>query len=223
MEKIILTGSEGLIGKEIYKFLKKNYKVIGIDIKKGYDLVNEKTVLYIFKKNKDAKYLINLHGYNDHVSTKKKRSTSNSYKAFLEFHNINLYSFYLTNINFIKICKNAKGIINFASLYSVQSPKHYLYKEKKNIFYVTSKYGVIGLTKYLASLYGRRININAIASGGIDSNINKEFRKKMLNNIPKKRMMKTKELYGIIELLCSNKSSYINGTVIKIDGGYSSW
>ena len=154
---------------------------------------------------------------------KKKRSTSNSYKAFLEFHNINLYSFYLTNINFIKICKNAKGIINFASLYSVQSPKHYLYKEKKNIFYVTSKYGVIGLTKYLASLYGRRININAIASGGIDSNINKEFRKKMLNNIPKKRMMKTKELYGIIELLCSNKSSYINGTVIKIDGGYSSW
>ena len=73
MEKIILTGSDGLIGKEIYKFLKKNYKVIGIDIKKGYDLVNEKTVLDIFKKNKDAKYLINLHGYNDHVSTKKKK------------------------------------------------------------------------------------------------------------------------------------------------------
>ena len=55
MEKIILTGSEGLIGKKIYNFL-KNLK-LGLDIKKG-DLVNEK-VLDILKKNKDAKYLIN--------------------------------------------------------------------------------------------------------------------------------------------------------------------
>ena len=223
MEKIILTGSEGLIGKKIYNFLKKKFKVVGLDIKKGHNLVNEKEVLDILKKNKDAKYLINLHGYNDHLSVNKKRSTSNSYQAFLDFHNINLYSFYLTNINFIKICKKAKGIINFASLYGIQSPKHHMYKEIKNIFFVTSKYGVIGLTKYLASLYGKKININAIASGGVDSNINKNFKTKMLINIPKKRMMKTEELFGVIELLCSSKSSYINGSVITIDGGYSSW
>ena len=131
MEKIILTGSEGLIGKKIYNFLKKKFKVVGLDIKKGHNLVNEKEVLDILKKNKDAKYLINLHGYYDHLSVNKKRSTSNSYQAFLDFHNINLYSFYLTNINFIKICKKAKGIINFASLYGIQSPKHHMYKEKK--------------------------------------------------------------------------------------------
>ncbi len=223
MEKIILTGSEGHIGKKVKKYLSKNYKVVGLDLLNGSNLLDENVIKNIFNRHNNAKYLINLHGYNDHLSKNIKRVRNNNYQNFIKFHDINLYSFYLTNTNFIKICKSARGIINFASLYALQSPKHFLYKEKKNIFYVTSKYGVIGLTKYLASLYGKKINVNAIACGGIDFNINNDFKRKLIRHIPKKRMMKVNELYGVIELLCSDKSSYINGSTITIDGGYSSW
>ena len=35
--------------------------------------------------------------------------------------------------------------------------------------------------------------------------------------------MKVEDLYGILELLCSEKNHYINGSTIIIDGGYTSW
>ena len=43
------------------------------------------------------------------------------------------------------------------------------------------------------------------------------------NHIPKNRMMKTEDLYGILELLCSDKAKYINGSIIVVDGGYTAW
>ena len=38
-----------------------------------------------------------------------------------------------------------------------------------------------------------------------------------------KRMMKKTELNGLIEYLCSEKSSYVTGSGFTIDGGYSFW
>ena len=37
------------------------------------------------------------------------------------------------------------------------------------------------------------------------------------------RMMKTEDLYGMLELLTSKRSDYINGSSIVMDGGYSAW
>ena len=44
MKKIILTGSKGLIGSELLKFLNKKYKILELDLKLGHDLTNEKFV-----------------------------------------------------------------------------------------------------------------------------------------------------------------------------------
>ena len=103
------------------------------------------------------------------------------------------------------------------------SPKHYLYQQPKNIFYVTSKFSIIGLTKYFASMYGKKISVNCIINGGIEANQPKKFKKSLSFHIPKRRMMKTEDLYGMLELLTDNKSNYINGSSIVIDGGYSVW
>ena len=138
-------------------------------------------------------------------------------------HLNNVFSVYLTNIKFIKNCKLAKGIVNFASLYAIMSPKHYLYKRPKNIFYVTSKFSIVGLTKYFASKYGKKINVNCIINGGIESDQPKKFKKSLTFHIPKKRMMKIEDLYGMLELLTSKRSEYINGSSIVMDGGYSVW
>ncbi len=59
MKKIIVTGSEGLIGTEICKYFEKNNdKVYRLDLQLGHDLNDEKFVKSWFKKN-HAKYLVN--------------------------------------------------------------------------------------------------------------------------------------------------------------------
>jgi len=222
MKKIIITGSSGLIGKNLSNYLKKKFKIIKIDLTNGYDLNNEDQVKKIFKLNKNCDYLINLHGLNDHIKSKRKNRFDDK-DSFLSYSLNNVFSVYLTNKFFIKYCKKGKGIINFASLYAINSPKHFLYKRPKDIFYITSKYSVIGLTKYFATLYGKKINVNCIVNGGILNNQPRDFIKGINKYIPKGRLMKTSDLYGLIELLCSEKSNYINGSPIIIDGGYSSW
>ena len=229
MKKILITGSEGLIGKKIIKFLKKKYHVIGLDKKKGINLVNENEVSGFFKKNNNFNFLINLHGANEHVvKTKKQNSKLNTNfkddKAHFDyfFYN-NVFSFYLTNKYFIKYCKKAEGIVNFSSIFGITSPKHNIYKKPKNIFYVSSKFAVNGITKYFATRYGKKVSVNTIANHGAEWKQPKNFKKKLISHIPKDRMMKVEDLYGILDLLCSGKSQYINGSTIIIDGGYSAW
>ena len=106
MNKIIITGSEGLIGKEVSRFFskKKKYKIIKLDKKLGHNLTSETHVDKIFKKNKDANYLINLHGLNDHVKKNQSKSLGDK-NDFLNYHLNNVFSVYLTNLKFIKYCK----------------------------------------------------------------------------------------------------------------------
>ena len=49
--KIIVTGSEGLLGKEIVKHLEKNYDVLKLDLVLGHDLSDENFVKKWIKKN----------------------------------------------------------------------------------------------------------------------------------------------------------------------------
>ena len=225
MNKILITGSKGLIGKKVFNYLKKKNKVYGID-KHNVDLSNENEVKTFFKKNNNFDYLINLHGANEQV-VKKNENINLVFKNDLEsfnhyFHN-NVFSFYLTNKYFIKFNKNGKGIINFSSIFSQISPKHFIYEEPKDIFYVSSKFAVNGITKYFATKFGKKVSVNTIANHGIEWKQPKSFKKRLVSHIPKNKMMKVEDLYGILELLCSEKNHYINGSTIIIDGGYTSW
>ncbi len=225
MKKILITGSKGLIGQKILNYLKKKNKVFGLD-KHNIDLSNENEVKNFFKNNSSFDYLINLHGANEHV-VKKNENINPDFKNDLDnfnyyFHN-NVFSLYLTNKYFIKFCKNGKGIINFSSIFSLVSPKHIIYDKPKNIFYVSSKFAVNGITKYFSTMYGKKMNINTVANHGIDWKQPYSFKKELIKNIPKGRMMKTNDLYGIIDYLCSKDNTFMNGSTIVLDGGYSSW
>ena len=225
MKKILITGSKGLIGKKVLNYLKKKNKVFGLD-KHNIDLSNENEVKKFFKKNNNFDYLINLHGANEHV-VKKNENINRIFKNDLDnfnhyFHN-NVFSLYLTNKYFIKFNKNGKGIINFSSIFSLISPKHEIYDKPKNIFYVSSKFAVNGVTKYFSTMYGKKMNINTVANHGIEWKQPSSFKKELIKNIPKGRMMKTKDLYGIIDYLRSKDNTFMNGSTIVLDGGYSSW
>lgn len=90
--------------------------------------------------------------------------------------------------------------------------------------YSASKAGMIGLTKSLAKeVASRRITVNAVALGLIETDMaaemNEEYRAKILENIPLKRLGNVDEIAELACFMLSGSASYITGQVIQADGG----
>ncbi len=90
--------------------------------------------------------------------------------------------------------------------------------------YSASKAGMIGLTKSLAKeIASRKITVNALALGLIEtemaSEMNAEFREKILAQIPLGRLGNVQEVAEIACFLLSDSARYITGQVIQPDGG----
>ena len=79
------------------------------------------------------------------------------------------------------------------------------------------------MTKYLAVHLAPKIRVNCISPGGIHQNQSKDFIKKYSKLTPMGRMMKKEELNGLVDYLCSDKSSYATGENFVMDGGYVCW
>lgn len=227
MKKIIITGSEGLIGKKLVQKLQvlNDYKILPIDKDLGHDLTDEAEVKNIMKDNNDAEYLVNLFAINDHVEKGKENPSlfEISLDSLRTYFEINLTALFSVCRAFSKHTISPKSIINFSSLYGVRSPKKFLYNNtEKHIGYTISKHGVIGLTKHL-STHLHPTRVNCLVPGGVIHDQDPDFIKNYSKNVPLKRMMNPDELAGIVKLLCSEESSYINGAAIPIDGGWTAW
>ncbi len=224
MKQIIITGSEGYLGSSLCKFFKKKYKILKLDIKLGHDLTDEKFVKKWFKDNK-SNYLINCFALNDHVNSKRKNNTLFEFplSSFSNYLNVNLTSLFSVCREFAR--NNKQGsIVNFSSYLGLVSPRPDIYGDShKDIGYTISKFGVIGMTKYLAVHLAPKIRVNCISPGGIYNNQSKDFVKKYSKLTPMGRMMKKEEVNDLVDYLCSDKSSYVTGENFVMDGGYVSW
>ena len=92
--------------------------------------------------------------------------------------------------------------------------------------YVSSKAGIIGLTRTLALEYARsNITVNCIAPGFIDTPMSAAMSEKVkelaLERIPLKRMGIPEEVANLHLFLASDEASYITGQTIFVDGGIS--
>ena len=94
--------------------------------------------------------------------------------------------------------------------------------------YNASKGGVILLTESLAGDWAKHnIRVNAIAPGLIETPMtekmleNKEFLKMIKAKVPLGRAGKPEEIAGAAVFLASDASSYMTGSVINIDGGWT--
>lgn len=90
--------------------------------------------------------------------------------------------------------------------------------------YAASKAGIIGLTKSVAKeLAKRNINVNAIAPGFIMTEmtdvLGDKVKENILSQIPLKRFGTPQDVAELAAFLASDKSSYITGQVINLDGG----
>ena len=113
--------------------------------------------------------------------------------------------------------KRSGSIINLSSVVGVAG-------NAGQCNYSASKAGIIGFTKSIAKeLASRNIRANAVAPGFIETDmtnvLSDTVKETIHNQIPLKRMGNAKEVAELIYFLGSEKSSYITGQVINIDGG----
>jgi 3-oxoacyl-[acyl-carrier protein] reductase len=90
--------------------------------------------------------------------------------------------------------------------------------------YVSSKAGLIGLTKAIAQEMGSRgVTANAVAPGFIDTDMTavlpEELKEKLLATIPLKRFGAPEDVAAAVRFLCSEEAGYITGHVIDVNGG----
>ena len=111
-------------------------------------------------------------------------------------------------------------IINIASLLSFQGGINVA-------AYTASKHGVAGVTKALANEWGAKgVNVNAIAPGYISTDNTEALRNdpdrnaSILARIPVGRWGNPDDLAAVAVFLASPASSYINGEILTVDGGW---
>jgi 3-oxoacyl-[acyl-carrier protein] reductase len=133
--------------------------------------------------------------------------------------NINLKGSFLCSQQAAKqMMKQKSGaIVNIASIVGVMG-------NFGQANYSASKAGVIGLTKTLArEVASRGIRVNAIAPGFIDTEmtrvLDEEVRQKLIEQIPLARLGLPEDVARCVNFLVSDKSSYITGQVINLNGG----
>ncbi len=101
-------------------------------------------------------------------------------------------------------------------------PKIYPNQKVSSDAYAASKAAIIQLTKYYAvNLNKYNIRVNCISPGGIFNNQNAKLINNYVKKVPLKRMANINEIIGSVKLLLSNKSKYINGHNLVVDGGYT--
>lgn len=89
--------------------------------------------------------------------------------------------------------------------------------------YCASKFGITGAAKSLAIEVARRnINVNIVAPGFIDTDIIEDIKERLpeiKKTIPARRIGTVEDVANVVEFLISDKSSYITGQVIPVNGG----
>ncbi|UHQ95233.1 SDR family NAD(P)-dependent oxidoreductase [Haloterrigena alkaliphila] len=93
--------------------------------------------------------------------------------------------------------------------------------------YVASKHGLVGLTKSLSLDWAPDVRVNAIAPGYVSTELtddlesNEQLRQSIIDRTPLDRFADPEEIAGPAVFLASDAASYVTGTVLAADGGWT--
>ena len=142
-----------------------------------------------------------------------------SVKDFKRIIDVNLIGTYLCSkyVGKVMLEKRKGKIINISSTNAIDT----YYPESCD--YDASKAGVISLTHNLAKEFAPYINVNCICPGWVKTDMNKDLSVDQINKEKKKillgRFAEVEEISRIVLFIASKKASYINDTIIRVDGG----
>jgi len=201
--------SAGIIMDEI-KELRGESEAIKADVR-IYDEA-KKTVEEAINKFGKIDILVNNAGI-----TKDKSLMMMEPSEWIDVINTNLTGYFnMAKACIVTMMKQKSGVIvNISSISGVVGMP-------RQVNYSAAKAGEIGLTKSLAkevASYG--IRVNAIAPGFIETDMVKNLKQKdeLMKMIPFSRFGKPEEVAKVVTFLASERSAYITGQVIKVDGG----
>ena len=232
---VILVDKDDIKNKKLELEIIKKYKTKAtaqnIDINDTKQV--KKLVEVILKKYKKIDVLIN----NAHIVPRNHPDRDAPFEKFPvelwdETISNNMRGIFLCSKEIGKsMIKRKKGIIiNISSIYGITGPDQKIYGSSRlnsPAYYSATKGAMVNLTKYLASYWGsKNIRVNTLTLGGIfDKKLHsgKEFVKNYSNKTMLGRMSNEKDYDGAILFLTSDASSYMTGSNLIIDGGWTAW
>lgn len=187
----------------------KNIDIIKADVSSEHDV--ESMIHQIIDKYNHIDILVNNAAIcNDSIIEDKNK------ESFMKILEVNLIGVFLVTKYASKYINKNGSIINISSTNAIDTS--YIY----SLDYDASKAGVISLNSNFAKAYAP-IRVNTIAPGWIDTdmniNLDEEDKKNECNNIILNRFGTPKEVSNVCLFLASDQATYINNTVIRVDGG----
>ncbi len=244
MKTALITGASGAIGRAtVEKFISEGYFVLaqynsnidGITSlceklkEKGLDgnfcafkadLKNASEVQDFIAKIKASFKYVDVIVNNAGVGL-YKLITETSEKEWDDLFSVNMKSAHLITQAFAKgmIDKKHGKIVNVSSMWGMVGAS-------MEVAYSASKSALIGYTKALAKeLAPCNINVNCVCPGVIDTPMNARFSKEEIHALeqetPLGRLGTPQEVAELIYFLCSDKSNFITGQIIAVDGGFT--
>jgi 3-oxoacyl-[acyl-carrier protein] reductase len=209
------TPNKALNLKKKFKKFKKNFDPIVCNLENENSIKDLKK--YLSKNYVKIDGLVNNAGINPSRNNILKTSLSDWNKTL----NVNLTGVFLITKYIISNLKNNSSIVNISSVAA---------KGMKNrISYSTSKAGLIGFTKSLAIDFAKRkIRVNCLLPGYVKTNLVKNYlgnlnineKKELVEKHALNQIGEPQDISELVNFLLSEKSKWMTGSVINIDGGY---
>jgi NAD(P)-dependent dehydrogenase (short-subunit alcohol dehydrogenase family) len=236
---IIVTGGNGLLGKEIMRSIRAEGAVcLNFDINHETnvdqfniqcDITNAASVIEAFKLvvstfSKIDGLVNNAYPRTADWGSKFEDIPLDSWRSNVDWQ-LNSY-FYITQQVAILMEKNtSSSIVNIGSIYGVVGPDFTVYDDTSMTMpaaYAAIKGGIVNLTRYLSSYLGpKQIRVNVVSPGGIFDNQNAIFVDNYNKKVPLRRMGLPEDISPAVVFLLSEESKYITGQNIIVDGGWT--
>ncbi len=241
MKNVLVTGSSRGIGKQtIIEFAKLGYNVV-------INYVNSDKEALQLKEYVEREY--NIKALTIKCDVSNETDVSNMIKEVLKTFNkidvlVNNAAIAIDNDYILKDSKEFKRVldVNLVGSYLVTKyvSKYMLEQKRGKIIFVSStngidtnyeysmdydasKAGVISLMKNFAQILSPYITVNTVAPGWVNTEMNSslelEYKKLEEERILLKRFADSKEIAKVITFLVCEDASYINNSVIRVDGG----